>query len=92
MKITRLTVIFTAKCHLFFSGICHSTGHAPSVVFEMFLHEEELRDGDAVGIFQAFPEAVAGEGNNGFRGEHPCIQKRNDAGSDHAAGGSITIN
>jgi site-specific recombinase XerD len=48
--------MFTAKCHLFFSGICHSTGHAPSVLFEMLLHEEELRDGDAVGIFQAFPE------------------------------------
>ena len=62
-----------------------STGHAPSVVFEVFPHEKKLRDGDAVGCFQAFPQAAAGERNKGFRGEHPGIQKRHDAGNDYAA-------
>ena len=51
----------------------------------MFPHEKKLRDGDAVGFFQPFPQAAAGERNNGFRGEHPCVQKRNDAGNDYAA-------
>ena len=55
------------------------------MVFEVFPHEKKLRDGDAVGFFQAFPQAAAGERNNGFRGEHPGIQKRHDAGNDYAA-------
>ena len=56
-----------------------------AVVFEVFLHEKKLRDGGAVGFFQAFPKAAAGERNNGFGGEHPCTQKRHDARNDYAA-------
>ena len=55
------------------------------MVFEVFPHEKKLRDADAVGCFQAFPQAAARERNNGFRGEHPGIQKRHDAGNDYAA-------
>ncbi len=61
-----------------------STGHASFVVFVVFPHENKLRDDEPIGCLQPLTRA-AGERKNRFRGEHPRIQKRNDAGHDDSA-------
>ena len=54
-------------------------------VFVVFTHEYELRNGDPVRFLQLFTRGAAGEGDNRFGGEHPCVQEWNDAGYKDAA-------
>src|SRR5579863_2824753 len=75
----------------FFVRRRESTGHAASVIFEVFPQEKKLRDGDPIGFLQLFMSLLklfthdGGVGKNGFRGEHPSIEEGNNAGNDHGA-------